>query len=115
MFLSELFNYTDKMVVDGVTAPLANFSWPGEAASVLVNGKNYPAREANETLTSTPYAKPDYSVQGPCEPEIIKVKLDQTYRMRVVGGVALSPLVFGFEDHDNLTIIAADSRYTEPA
>ncbi|KAK1139607.1 hypothetical protein N8T08_000612 [Aspergillus melleus] len=47
--LTELFNYTDKIVVQGITAPLANFPWPGEAASILVNGENYPSLLANET------------------------------------------------------------------
>ncbi|KAI9044400.1 L-ascorbate oxidase [Aspergillus affinis] len=115
IFFTELFNYTDKMVVQGITAPLANFSWPGEAASILVNGQNYPALLANETLTSQPWSKPNPSISRPCGPAIITVQPDQTYRVRTIGGVALSPLVFGIEEHDNLTIIAADSHYTEPA
>ncbi|KAH8423825.1 uncharacterized protein LDX57_001582 [Aspergillus melleus] len=115
IFLTELFNYTDSMVVQGITAPLANFSWPGEAASILVNGQNYPGLLANETQTSQPWSKPNPSISRPCGPAVITVQPDQTYRMRTIGGVALSPLVFGIEDHDNLTIIAADSHYTEPA
>ncbi|PLB44503.1 L-ascorbate oxidase [Aspergillus steynii IBT 23096] len=115
IFLTELFNYTDSRVVQGITAPISDFHWPGEAASVLVNGKNYPGLLPNETNTVPPFIKANHSIERPCGPEVIKVKPDQTYRMRTIGGVALSPLVFGFEDHDNLTIIAADSHYTQPA
>lgn len=50
-----------------------------------------------------------------CHPEIIQVEANKTYRFRAIGGVALSPLVFAFEDHDNLAIIAGDSSYTQPA
>lgn len=49
-----------------------------------------------------------------CHPEIIQVEANKTYRFRAIGGVALSPLAFVFEDHDNITIIAADSSYTQP-
>lgn len=50
-----------------------------------------------------------------CHPEIIQVEPNKTYRFRAIGAVALSPLVFAFEDHDDLTIIAADASYTQPA
>lgn len=43
------------------------------------------------------------------------MKPNQSYRFRTIAGVALSPLVFALEDHDNLTIIAADGKYTQPA
>jgi L-ascorbate oxidase len=46
---------------------------------------------------------------------VISVKPGKTYRLRVIGGVALSPLAVAFEDHENLTVIAVDSRYTQPA
>ncbi|KAJ6008078.1 multi-copper oxidase [Penicillium herquei] len=37
------------------------------------------------------------------------------YRFRAIGGVALSPLAFALEDHDNLTVISIDGAYTKPA
>jgi L-ascorbate oxidase len=46
---------------------------------------------------------------------MIEVEPDTIYRFRTIGGVALSPLVFQLQDHDNLTIISADARYTQPA
>ncbi|KAH8703085.1 putative multi-copper oxidase [Talaromyces proteolyticus] len=115
IFLSELFNWTDATVQKYLTAPISEFGWTGEAASILVNGNGYLGLPANETETSKPWAKPDLSAEKPCSPEIIEVEPDTTYRFRTIGGVSLSPLVLAFEDHDNLTIIAADARYTQPA
>ncbi|KAJ5155839.1 L-ascorbate oxidase [Penicillium capsulatum] len=116
LFLSEAFNYTDKMVEQGMSIPVANFKWPGEAGSILVNGKSYRSLDGEKTVTSKPYNPESAPLPDePCEPEIIKVKPNTTYRMRTIGGVALSPLVSGLEEHDNLTVIAADSHYTKPA
>lgn len=104
--------------------PLSNRNWlmetyssyrTGEPGSVLVNGKNHLSLGADETLTQRPWSKPDPSTGETCGPEVIKVKPNQSYRMRAIGGVALSPLVFALEDHENLTVIAADSRYTQPS
>lgn len=50
-----------------------------------------------------------------CSPEIIQVEPNKTYRLRAISGVAMSAIVFAFEEHDNLTIIAADARYTKQA
>lgn len=88
---------------------------PGEAESILVNGKGYSGLSPNETYTPSPWSSPDPKAEEPCGPEIIEVEPDTTYRFRNIAGVALSPLVFQFQDHDNMTIIAADARYTQPA
>ncbi|KAI9038588.1 L-ascorbate oxidase [Aspergillus affinis] len=70
---------------------------------------------ASDNLTMKAFSKPNPSSNETCTPEVIKVKPNQSYRMRTIGDVALSPLVFAVEDHDNLTVIAVDSRYTKPA
>ena len=51
----------------------------------------------------------------PCGPEVIEVVPSKTYRVRAVGGLALALISFAFEDHDNLSVIAADGRYTKPS
>lgn len=50
-----------------------------------------------------------------CGPAIFDVDPGKTYRFRTVGGLALNLVSYQFEDHNNLTIIAADGRYTQPA
>ncbi|CRG90924.1 L-ascorbate oxidase [Talaromyces islandicus] len=115
IFFSELFNLTDASINKILTAPYADFYWTGDAESILVNGKGYSGLFPNETHTPHPWSKPDPSAEELCGPEIIEVEPDMTYRFRSIAGVALSPLVFEFEDHNNMTIIAADARYTQPA
>ncbi|KAJ5330543.1 multi-copper oxidase [Penicillium atrosanguineum] len=113
LLFSELFNQTDDAIEEGLTS--TDFVWTGEAGAVLLNGKGYRALDGFQAGTDKPYGKSDSSVGTTCGPEVISVKPGKTYRLRVIGGVALSPLVVAFEDHENLTVIAADSRYTQPA
>lgn len=80
-----------------------------------MNGKSYLALDAKQSETYHPWTKPLNEPTLPCGPEILEVKPDKTYRFRVIGGSALSLVAFAFEDHDNLTVIAADGRYTQPA
>lgn len=51
----------------------------------------------------------------PCSAAVIKVKPGKKYRFRAIGGVALSPLAFALEDHEDLSIISIDGAYTKPA
>lgn len=46
---------------------------------------------------------------------MIQVDPGKTYRFRVVGGTALNLVAIGFEDHPELSVIAADAQYTQPA
>jgi L-ascorbate oxidase len=87
----------------------------GEAEAILVNGKSYRSLDANRSLTPEPWTKPIPSVQAACGPEVIEVEPGKTYRMRVIGGIALSMVSFAFQDHQNLSVIAADAGYTQPA
>ncbi|KAI9367031.1 L-ascorbate oxidase [Aspergillus egyptiacus] len=106
LFFSELFNKTDKAVDDDLTEPISKFSWTGESEAILLNGKGYPVVDTSD---------PSSGLSSSCTPEIITVQPDTTYRIRAIGGVALSTLAFAFEDHDNLTVIAVDAGYTQPA
>ncbi|KAJ9365690.1 hypothetical protein DTO280E4_659 [Paecilomyces variotii] len=115
LFLSELFNVTDQAAMDFLQGPFVSYKWPGEAESILVNGNGYRARDGEDSLVSKPYGKFDPGVLRPCRPEVIEVEQSKVYRFRAIGGVAMSPLAFAFEDHDNLTIINVDGAYTEPA
>lgn len=88
---------------------------PGETESIVVNGKSYPGLDGNQSQTPEPWTAADPSVRETCSPEVIEIEPAKTYRIRVIGGMALSLVSMGFEDHDNLTVIAADSGYTQPA
>jgi L-ascorbate oxidase len=73
--------------------------------AILVNGNSAEAK-------SEPGAD-DASLE--CAPELIQVAPATTYRFRTIDAAALSGLIYGIEDHDELTIIEADGRYTQPA
>jgi L-ascorbate oxidase len=75
--------------------------------AILVNGKSGPAKSEPSPA--------DGDLEGTCAPELIRVDPGKTYRFRTVSAAALSALAYGIEDHDNLTIIAADGHYTSAA
>lgn len=87
---------------------------PGEAESILVNGKGYRGYDGNYTGVAQPWSKPHPAAEKPCGPEVFHVDPNKTYRFRSIGGVAMSALAFKMEDHDNLTIISVDGGYTKP-
>jgi L-ascorbate oxidase len=85
----------------------------GEPETILVNGNSFAAR--NATGSSTPLPWTNQTVANlTCEPDIIKVKPDSTYRFRTIGALALSLVSLQLELHENLTVIAADGQYTQP-
>ena len=71
--------------------------YPGDPMSLLINGQSGTA----------PLGSSDSS----CEPWVMNVKSDKTYRIRLIGSTSISLVLFGFEGHDNLTIIETDNSY----
>ncbi|KAL3474868.1 L-ascorbate oxidase [Aspergillus californicus] len=108
LFFSELFNKSDETVDDELTRPIDKFAWSGESEAILLNGRGF-------AVLDPPSPDSDSDSEGECPPEIITLKPSTTYRMRAIGGIALSTLAFAIESHTNLTIIAVDSGYTQPA
>lgn len=76
--------------------------WPGDPAAIQVNGQS-------GTAPTVDNMTPDLS----CQPYFINVTADTTYRMRLIGGTAISMVTFAFDDHPELDIIAADGYYVE--
>ncbi|KAL9114957.1 MAG: hypothetical protein Q9227_001200 [Pyrenula ochraceoflavens] len=87
----------------------------GEAGTILVNGKSYVPLDAGQTQTPRPWTKPDASILTNCGPEIMEVEPGRTYRMRMIGGMALNLVSVAVQDHANLTVIAVDASYVQPA
>ncbi len=54
------------------------------------------------------------AVSSDCELASIDVEPDKTYRLRFIGGTALSFVTLAIEGHEQLTIIEADGSYTKP-
>lgn len=96
-FMSELYNKTDTQIIDGLLG--APFVWSGEPEALMVNGHGSAAPNATDKT---------------CGPEVIEVEPSKTYRFRFIGGVALADINLAFEDHDKLTVVAADAGYTKP-
>ncbi|GAB1212780.1 hypothetical protein ATERTT37_001927 [Aspergillus terreus] len=115
LFISELYNKTDSMTETELLRPYDVVRWTGDPTTILMNGNSFPGMSANETDTPEPWVMPDPSLVESCGPEVIQVDPDKTYRMRVIGGPALNLVTMGFEDHQELSIMAADGKYTKLA
>ncbi|KAH7324905.1 Cupredoxin [Stachybotrys elegans] len=98
LFFSDDYPREDESIEEGLTAN--PFVWSGEPSAVVLNGQSGNASLSNAT-------------DDTCKPFIINVKPGKTYRLRFVGGTAISFLMAGIEGHD-LTIIEADGHYTKP-
>ncbi|RFU24096.1 hypothetical protein B7463_g12243, partial [Scytalidium lignicola] len=97
IFLSDVFTRNDTDIEEGlVHSPLI---WSGDAFMVLINGKG--GGSANGTACNA-------SV------EIINVEPNKTYRLRFIGGTALTFVSLAIEGHSELTVIEADGSYTGP-
>ncbi|EHK50822.1 hypothetical protein TRIATDRAFT_83848 [Trichoderma atroviride IMI 206040] len=98
VFLQEFWNQTDQQVVKGLESnPLV---WTGEPNGWLINGKGIS----------------NYGIVDPSSAALSVIEVDpgKTYRFRFVAATALSLALFGFQDHTELDIIAADGGYTKP-
>ncbi len=91
---------SDEEIEEGLTA--IPFKWSGEPNALVFND-----RTGNKSFEEAP--------DDSCKPYIIDVEPAKTYRLRFVGGTAISFVQSAIEDHTNLTIIAADGCYSKPA
>lgn len=97
IYLTDYFNTSDSTIVKDLTA--TPFVWPGETMGVMINGVGVGVGKQNDTK---------------CKLPVIDVLPGKTYRLRMIGATALSHVSLAIEGHENLTIIAADARYTQP-
>lgn len=97
IYLQDLFVKNDTTIEQGLAARY-DWSWSGESAMVLVNGKG--GGSANGTACNASLS-------------IIDVEPGKTYRLRFIGATALTFASLAIEDH-LLTIIQADGSYTQP-
>ncbi|KAH8797745.1 Cupredoxin [Xylogone sp. PMI_703] len=97
VFLSDAFTRNDTDIAAGLAHnPLI---WSGESSMVLINGKG--GGSANGTACNASL-------------DIINVEPNKTYRLRFIGGTALSFASLAIEGHSELTVIEADGSYTKP-
>ncbi|THW47910.1 L-ascorbate oxidase [Aureobasidium pullulans] len=95
--LTDYFNKTDSVIEQGLTSN--PFVWSGETNGLLINGVGVGIGKQNDSS---------------CKLPVVDVLPGKIYRMRIIGATALSHVSIAFESHENLTIIAADARYTQP-
>ena len=91
IYLQDVFKKTDTAIEQGLAARY-NWSWSGESAMVLVNGKgggSANGKACNASLST------------------IDVEPGKTYRLRFIGATALTFASLAIEGH-SLTIIQAD-------
>ena len=95
--LSDIFEKSDTDIEHGL---IGNpFQWSGEPVNVLVNGQGQ---------------LPGSTASTGCEPALIIVEPEKTYRFRFIGGTALSFVSLAFQDHEEMTLIEADGNYIKP-
>lgn len=80
------------------------YTWTGDPLALQINGQS-----GNAPSSRNPHPS-DMS----CQPYEFKVTPDTTYRVRVIGGTAISFVTFGIEGYKNLTIIETDNTYVYP-
>ncbi|KAL4784881.1 Cupredoxin [Aspergillus varians] len=95
VLISDYFSKTDEDVETGLSS--THFQWSGETTAILVNGHGRPA--TNST--------------GSCKLAAISVEPGKTYRLRFIGGAAMSFVSLAIDSHD-VSIIEADGHYTQP-
>ncbi|KXT00877.1 hypothetical protein AC578_973 [Pseudocercospora eumusae] len=98
IFITDYYNQTDEKVEFGLRN--TTFKWPGEVNAVLINGVGV--------------ANGEKAGEGNCKLPVIDVDPGKTFRMRFIGGTAISLVQFAIEGHNNWTIIEADGSYTKP-
>ena len=91
IFISDVFNKTDDTIETGLVA--SPLSWSGETSMVLINGKG--GGDNNGT-----YCKGEL--------DVIHVQPGKTYRLRFIGGTALTFATIAIQGHEKLTVIEAD-------
>jgi L-ascorbate oxidase len=99
LMFGDYYNKTDTHVENSLLA--TPFVWSGETNALVLNGK---AGTASLSSANDPS----------CAPLTIPVEPGKNYRIRFIGGTAISLVTLGIEDHSNLTIIEADGSYTKP-
>jgi L-ascorbate oxidase len=98
----DFYSETDAEIGVGlVTSPQI---WTGEPTASMINGMSGMAPVEGRLATDSS-----------CQPYLINVHLNTTYRTRKIGATAISLLSIAFEDHCNLTIIETDGSYVQPA
>lgn len=95
VLISDYFSQTDEEIEAGLVS--TNFTWSGETKAIEVNG------HSRQATNST----------GSCKLAAISVEPEKTYRLRFIGGAALSFVSLAIESHD-VRIIEADGHYTQP-
>lgn len=91
IYLQDPFTRNDTDIAAGLAhSPLI---WSGETSMVMINGKG--GGTANGTACNASL-------------EIIDVKPNKTYRLRFIGGTALTVASLAIEGHSDLVVIEAD-------
>ncbi|KAI0165379.1 putative multicopper oxidase [Hypoxylon sp. FL1284] len=96
---ADWYTKTDYEIEQGLVS--LPFNWSGEPNALIFND-----RTGNKSFGVAP--------DDSCKPYIVEVDPATTYRLRFVGGTALSFVTSAIEAHPNLTIIAADGLYSKP-
>ncbi len=99
IFISESYSKSDADIEKGLTQ--IPYSWSGEPANILINGKGYTSSSLAPKLSDS------------CTIAIFRLSAGKTFRFRFISGTVLSYLYFSLQGH-KMKIIEADGGYVEP-
>ncbi|XP_010925442.1 L-ascorbate oxidase [Elaeis guineensis] len=87
------------------------FRWIGEPQSLLINGRGqYNCSLAAHVIPGSSTCR---SKRGECEPVVLRVLPNKTYRLRIASTTSLSSLNLAI-GHHKMIVVEADGNYVEP-
>jgi L-ascorbate oxidase len=98
----DFYNEPDAEIEGGLVA--SPQIWTGEPTAFIINGMSGTATIGGRLATDSS-----------CQPYLMNVHPNTTYRMRIIGATAISLLSIAFEDQCNLAVIKTDGSYVQPA
>ena len=105
LLLNDWYHASQNVQLEGLTRPFEDFKWVGDPQSLLFNGQGQ--FNCNETKKDCDPTHPDAG------PNIIDVKPNTTYRLRIIGASSLAFLNFGIQDH-LLRMVEAETSLLTP-
>ncbi|KAK9703260.1 hypothetical protein K7432_010820 [Basidiobolus ranarum] len=108
LMISDLFHRAEPDLTTGIVNE--TFSWIGDPASILTNGKTFGDWA---TGSATPAIQCAIPKPGTCSYDKINVEPGKTYRIRIIGATSLSYVSLSIANH-NMTLIEADGSMIEP-
>ncbi|XP_010251700.1 PREDICTED: L-ascorbate oxidase-like [Nelumbo nucifera] len=89
------------------------FRWIGEPQSLLINGRGQYNCSVAAHYSSSTSTQCDLEGKRQCTPDVLHVRPNKTYRLRIASTTALSSLSLAIGNH-KMVVVEADGNYVQP-